>query len=156
MRRAGLHGSCAGSEPAPPDFGNALIHLFWKHMCGCCEHGQGCGGGTRPTCVSSVILPCSPGSSRGPLDVTNPPKQRLRDGASDLVSIKSADCFMAGWERCEAPGFAPLAAGSCLSITVSLDHSSQPSSRELASQRDAPCPGPSVFKRHSDSALNAL
>lgn len=137
--QVGLHGSHAGSKPASPDLGNALIHLFfWKHMCTCCERGQGCDGelGQPASLLSSSPAPlAAPGSSRGPLDVTNRLKQRLRDEVGDLVSIKSADCFMAGWESCEAPGFAPLAAGSCLSIAVSLDCSSHPTSLEQASWR---------------------
>lgn len=142
---AGLHGSRAGSKPAPADLGNALIHLFWKHMCTCCERGQGCDGepGQPASFLSSSPAPLTvPGSSQGPLDVTNQLKQRPRDEAGDLVSIKSTDCFMAGWESCEAPGFAPLAAGSCLSIAVSLDCSSHPTSLEQASWRAGRSPKP--------------
>lgn len=44
----------------------------------------------------------------------NQPEPRARAQAGDLVSIKLGNGFMAGWECCEAPGFAPPAAGSRL------------------------------------------
>lgn len=105
--------------------------------------------------LSSSPAPlAAPGSSRGPLDVTNQPKLRLWDEASDLVSIKSADCFMAGWKSCEAPGLAPLAAGSCLSIAVSLDGSSQPTPLNRLPGEMVQVPRPAEPRRHLDNALD--
>lgn len=101
-----------------------------------------------PLLCPPLCSPRSAGSSQGLLDVPNLLEQRLQDGAGDLVSIKSADCFMAGWESCEAPGFAPLAAGSCLSIAAAPTPRVQNSlPREgvnvpslSACQRDLECP----------------
>lgn len=56
---------------------------------------------------------------------------------------------MAGWESCEAPGFAPLAAGSCLSIAAA-------SPPPLWNREGVNVPSLSGFQRHLDSALNVL
>lgn len=128
-----------------------LIHLP-KNTC--CECGQGCGGkvASWPLLCPPHCSPCRAGSSQGLLDVPNPLEQRLQHGDGDLVSIKSADCFMAGWESCEAPGFAPLAAGSCLSIAAAPT----PRLWNRLPREGVNLPRLSGCQRHLDSALNVL
>lgn len=59
---------------------------------------------------------------------------------------------MAGWESCEAPGFAPLAAGSCLSIAAApTPHVQNRLPREGVSVSSL-----SGCQRHLDTVLKVL
>lgn len=134
-----------GAVRSPSRYWQCLIHLAENVSVLSAWSGLWWGRVQPASPVPPWRSPHSSGSSWGLLDVPNPPQQRLQHRAGDLLPIKSADCFMAGWESCEAAGFAPLAAGSCLSIAAA------PTPRL---QRGVSVTGLSGCHRHWDSAFN--
>lgn len=140
-RELGQHGSCEEplqilAVPDPPCRKRVRAVSVVRAVVGTCPAGLSC---------APLVLPSQLGQLLGAAGRAEPATAAAAAPSWRSASNKISRLFHAGWESCEAAGFAPLAAGSCLSIAAAPTP---------CLQRGVSVTGLSGCHRHWDSTFN--